>query len=89
MENGDVITAQQCLNGREFNPEEMSENRAAKLLKKIDDSRPLLTMLQRMGKKAYEPAHMLLEVEETLDQAIQSIDIVDKSLTFLTREVSV
>lgn len=34
MENGDVITAQECLNGREFKPEEMTRDGVAKLLKK-------------------------------------------------------
>lgn len=34
MENGDVITAQQWLNGRELKPEEMGQERVAKLLKK-------------------------------------------------------
>src|SRR6185437_503766 len=60
MENGDVITAQQCLSGRVFEPEEMSQDRAAKLLKKIHESHPLLTMLMRMGKTSYGPNQMLL-----------------------------
>ncbi|EDL62545.1 YtmP [Bacillus sp. SG-1] len=34
IESGDVITAQHWLNGRELNPDEMEEERAAKLLKK-------------------------------------------------------
>lgn len=34
-ENGDVITAQQWLSGRELKPDEMSQDRVAKLLKKF------------------------------------------------------
>lgn len=87
MENGDVITAQQCLNGREFNPQEMSENRAAQLLRKIHVSKPLLSMLKRMGKTAYEPSHMLADIETKLDQQMRSKRIVIQSIAFLKNEL--
>nr|WP_249305748.1 phosphotransferase family protein [Lederbergia citrea] len=88
MENGDVITAQQCLNGREFEPKEMAQDRAAKLLKKIHESRPLLTMLERLGKTPYGSSQMLLEVESTLDEALLTLKAVKTSLSFLKREGS-
>jgi len=88
MENGDVITAQQCLSGRVFEPEEMSQDRAAKLLKKIHESHPLLTMLMRMGKTSYGPNQMLLEVESSLDDDLLPIKMVRESLSFLKRKVS-
>src|SRR5690606_42122450 len=63
MENGDVITAQQCLIGREFKPREMAQERAAKLLRKIHESRSLMTMLMRLGKTPYEPIEIVNDIE--------------------------
>ena len=34
MANGDVITAQQCLDGREFKPSEMTQESCSKTIKK-------------------------------------------------------
>ncbi|GAA0429966.1 phosphotransferase family protein [Lentibacillus halophilus] len=51
MENGDVITAQEWLEGRELHPEEMQHYRVAALLAKIHQSSELLHMLMRLGKK--------------------------------------
>ncbi|MBS4195076.1 phosphotransferase family protein [Lederbergia citri] len=87
MENGDVITAQQYLIGREFTPNEMADKRAAKLLKKIHDSQPLLMMLTRMGKTPFGPYQMLDEVDSTLDQAIQNVKLVKDAHAFLNKEV--
>lgn len=51
MENGDVITAQEWLEGRELKPVEMQHLRVADLLRKIHQSSELLHMLMRLGKK--------------------------------------
>ncbi|MYL41467.1 phosphotransferase family protein [Virgibacillus salexigens] len=51
MENGDVITAQEWLEGRELKPAEMQHLRVAELLHKIHHSSELLYMLMRLGKK--------------------------------------
>ena len=51
MENGDVITAQEWLNGRELKPVEMQHHKVAEILAKIHHSSELLHMLMRMGKK--------------------------------------
>ncbi|MEN1968170.1 phosphotransferase family protein [Lentibacillus sp. N15] len=55
MENGDVITAQEWLEGRELKPEEMQHPRVAELLRKIHHSSELLHMLMRLGKKPITP----------------------------------
>lgn len=49
MENGDVITAQEYLEGRKLEPEEMRRKEVAQLLKKIHESSELLHMLMRLG----------------------------------------
>lgn len=51
LENGDVITAQEWLEGRELKPEEMQHRQVARILHKIHHSSELLHMLMRMGKK--------------------------------------
>ncbi|MFC3040162.1 phosphotransferase [Virgibacillus xinjiangensis] len=51
MENGDVITAQEWLEGRELSPVEMQHHHVAELLHKIHHSSELLHMLMRLGKK--------------------------------------
>lgn len=88
MENGDVITAQECLNGREFKPQDMTHSRVAKLLKKIHESRPLLTMLSRLGKTPYKPEMILSDVIAVMDRDLLSRDIVQASLQFLQLEKS-
>ncbi|MGE8206276.1 phosphotransferase [Heyndrickxia sp. NPDC080065] len=82
-ENGDVITAQQWLNGRELKSKEMSQERVAKLLKKIHDSAPLLSMLPRLGKAPFEPDMMLLQVETELDHDLLSLPSIQSSIRFL------
>lgn len=51
MENGDVITAQEWLEGRELKSAEMRLPEVAELLSKIHQSQELLHMLMRLGKK--------------------------------------
>ncbi len=64
MENGDVITAQEWLEGRKLEPEEMQRKEVAQLLKKIHQSSELLHMLMRLGIQPmstfeqYEMLHM-------------------------------
>lgn len=51
MENGDVITAQEWLDGRKLKPKEMQHHQVADLLRRIHQSSELLHMLLRLGKK--------------------------------------
>ncbi|RWR09631.1 phosphotransferase family protein [Siminovitchia fortis] len=88
MENGDVITAQECLNGREFKPEEMTRDGVAKLLKKIHESTPLLSMLGRLGKTPCKPEMMLKEVMAVLDEELMSHQPVVQSLQILQTELA-
>jgi thiamine kinase-like enzyme len=86
LENGDVITAQQWLAGRELKPGDMEDERVARLLKKIHDSRPLLGMLSRLGKSPLKPVAILNAVTEELDEEISRLDAVRKALGFLEEE---
>src|SRR5690625_2556432 len=52
LQNGDVITAQEWLEGRKLEPEEMKSPEGTRLLRRIHHSSELLHMLMRLGKKA-------------------------------------
>ncbi|MFD1038183.1 phosphotransferase [Virgibacillus byunsanensis] len=66
LENGDVITAQEWLEGRELKPEEMQHQQVADLLYKIHHSSELLHMLMRMGKKPVTSDDSLGYIKERL-----------------------
>lgn len=87
LENGDVITAQRWLEGRELKAEEMKTERVAKLLKKIHQSEPLVFMLSRLGKKAVTPKHFLQGI---LDQATDYSDCapINEAIAFLKQTVT-
>lgn len=59
MENGDVITAQQWLDGRELKPHDMGSEQVANLLGKIHRSQDLVEMLKRLGKAPLLPGAMM------------------------------
>ncbi|MCJ7842770.1 phosphotransferase family protein [Lederbergia sp. NSJ-179] len=88
MENGDVITAQQCLAGREFTAGEMAGEEAPKLLRKIHESKPLLNMMERMEKTPYGPNSILQDLEATLDRAFYSFSTIREAIRFLKKELT-
>ncbi|UQD53056.1 phosphotransferase [Bacillus methanolicus] len=88
MENGDVITAQQWLYGRELKPPEMNDTRVAKLLKKIHQSKPLLGMLTKLGKSPLQPETLLHMIEKELDPDLLKLSAVKKARDFLRKEVA-
>ncbi|KON86693.1 phosphotransferase [Sporosarcina globispora] len=88
MENGDVITAQQWMNGRELKAADMNQESVAKLLRKIHSSKPLLGMLTRMGKSPLQPETLLHLIEEELDSDLKEQTAVIQSVDFLKKEVS-
>ncbi|WP_205094370.1 phosphotransferase family protein [Thalassobacillus pellis] len=63
LENGDVITAQEWLEGRELKTEEMQHPRVAKLLSKIHHSSELLDMLMRISKHPLLPKDILEDIK--------------------------
>ncbi|HLO12015.1 MAG TPA: phosphotransferase family protein [Pseudoneobacillus sp.] len=87
LENGDVISAQQWMDGRELKPSEMNADQVAKLLKKIHRSKPLLGMLTRLGKSPLQPETLLRTIEEGLDIDLLTLPSVIRSLEFLNNEL--
>jgi thiamine kinase-like enzyme len=62
LENGDVITAQKWLEGRELSAREMQSGQVIKLLKKIHASKPLAFMFSRLGKVPLTPPSIYNEL---------------------------
>ncbi len=85
LENGDVFTAQQWLEGRELKAADMVDPRVAKLLNKIHRSEPLLSMLKRLGKTPLQPAHFFegISKETGGDPELSSLPEVKSALAFL------
>lgn len=86
LENGDVISAQHWLNGRELAPDEMSSERVARLMAKIHSSKPLLNMLKRLGKQPVSPAAMLSDIKRRL-AVMEHIHDVQEAWAFLEADV--
>ncbi|WP_309241337.1 phosphotransferase family protein [Domibacillus sp. PGB-M46] len=82
LENGDVISAQHWMNGRELGPEEMESDRVARLMGKIHSSKPLLNMLKRLGKQPVLPAATLSDIRSQV-HSISAHPIVSDALRFL------
>ncbi|MBU8879784.1 phosphotransferase family protein [Bacillus sp. FJAT-29790] len=87
LENGDVITAQKWLNGRELKQAEMNNERVARLLNKIHSSEPLLGMLKRLGKSPLYPETLLHMIEEEVDVELKENKAVAHSIEFLREEI--
>lgn len=89
MENGDVITAQQWLEGRELSPEEMHHPRVAKLLSKIHHSSELLNMLMRIGKSPLDPATILSDLKSQVVGELKRRMEVRQALNYLVEMLPV
>ncbi|SDX57328.1 phosphotransferase family protein [Salimicrobium album] len=85
LESGDVITAQDWMEGRELEPEEMSHPRVAELLSKIHYSKELLDMLMRLGKTPLSPADILTDIinDLTLTPRLRNQAGVQKAIAYL------
>ncbi|WP_087972134.1 phosphotransferase family protein [Oceanobacillus rekensis] len=74
MENGDVITAQEWLEGRPLKSHEMQHQRVADILHKIHHSTELLHMLLRMGRKPATSDDSL----ENIKHLLNSKDLIEQ-----------
>jgi thiamine kinase-like enzyme len=85
MENGDVITAQEWVEGRELKQSEMREQKVAELIRKIHDSQELLYMLMKLGKSPLTADAQFNMVKRRLDNSnlIKSYPEVRTALLYL------
>ncbi|WP_445612916.1 phosphotransferase [Geobacillus sp. YF-1] len=87
LENGDVFTAQQWLNGRELKPCEMGSDQVAALLRKIHTSKELAAMLMRLGKSPLPPSGLLAALERQQRRQPSEEPLVRKALDWLEQRV--
>src|SRR5699024_6508398 len=98
LENGDDLTAQEWLDGRERKSDERRQERVADLLHKIHHSSELLHMLMRLGKKAVTPDERFVMIQKhinhhhvlsTDDEVRTAIHILQKLLPATRRQKQV
>ncbi|WP_203361445.1 phosphotransferase family protein [Bacillus sp. REN10] len=88
LENGDVVSAQHWLEGRELKPHEMVKSRVAHLMCKIHSSQPLLSMLERIGMKPSTPEIIMQEIQIRLDEDTLKHQEVLLGLQFLQENMT-
>ncbi|SER95253.1 Thiamine kinase [Gracilibacillus ureilyticus] len=90
LENGDVVTAQQWLEGKALNVEEMQHPKVASLLSKIHHSSELLDMLLRIEKTTVTPDNSLAMVKEIFEriEGIRDSLLLYKAYKFLENRVN-
>lgn len=87
LENGDVITAQRWVNGRELKSFEMKEELVAQLLSKIHRSKELLDMFKRIGNNPLTPSSIVNELNERLRENALDIAIINDAVAYLKKEI--
>jgi thiamine kinase-like enzyme len=87
MENGDVVTAQHLLNGRELKPRDMKGQNVAELLKKIHHSKELLDMLSRLGKQPLTPNFIIEDIQQAVAFAKIDQPEITQALTALIQKL--
>ncbi|EIT85507.1 Phosphotransferase, choline kinase family enzyme [Fictibacillus macauensis ZFHKF-1] len=86
--NGDVITAQKWLNGRELKATEMNREEVGKLLQRIHTSTELKAMLQRLGKQPLTPASIADELERKALELQPVPPVILESLAYIKEEMA-
>lgn len=87
MENGDVITAQHWMAGRELKAKDMSGRPVAELLRKIHTSKALLDMLKRLGKEPLDPGALLSQLKQAVFAVRQFSPLIQEGLAYLEAHV--
>ncbi len=89
LENGDVITAQEWLDGKELNPEVLQHPKVAELLGRIHHSAELLDMLTRMGKTPLNPIMLFQDLKQMIQYKYKFIypTVIHQSLQFMEKHL--
>ncbi|WP_088103869.1 phosphotransferase family protein [Halalkalibacter urbisdiaboli] len=87
LENGDVITAQRWVQGRELKAYEMKERIVAELLAKIHGSSELLYMFKRIGNEPLTPNVIIENLREKLQFFKVEDSVIEEGMTYLKRRM--
>lgn len=82
LENGDVITAQQWICGRELKSYEMKEANVAKFLAKIHRSAELLDLYMRMDNQPLTPKRIIEDIRKKV-ALIPIDDVIERAFIYL------
>ncbi|MBB6448108.1 thiamine kinase-like enzyme [Geomicrobium halophilum] len=83
LTNGDVITAQQWVNGRRLRYTEMNQPKVASLLSQIHRSAELLEMLKRIENEILTPERLLQQLRHKAMFFEEHYPLIYKAFTFL------
>lgn len=85
--NGDVLTAQEWLNGRALKKDEMSSLDVAELLSRIHNSNNLRRMLARVGGQEIRPTDFLDSYSRNLPDDLYSHSFLNKVYYYLSKTI--
>jgi thiamine kinase-like enzyme len=88
IESGDVISAQQWLDGRELKPADMKGPAVARLLSKIHHSEALLDMLKRITKTPLHSFVILDELKQAAKKQEKRYQLIERAIMFLDAQQS-
>jgi thiamine kinase-like enzyme len=88
LENGDVITAQRWVSGRELKSSEMKGERVTQLLRKIHRSKELLEMFKRIGNKPLTPQLIVNQISIRMSETKFGDELFKKALYYLQEQIS-
>lgn len=83
--NGDVMTAQEWLNGRVLYGEEMQSDEILSLLQKIHYSEHLLNMLRKVKGQVYDPEMFILDYLAELEEDLRTNTFLNQVVSYLDR----
>lgn len=83
--NGDVLTAQEWLNGRVLHADEMMSNDIIDIVRRIHRSEHLLNMLRRVKGQVYDPEMFLEEYLADLDEDLATNSFLHRIVDYLYR----
>lgn len=86
LTTGDVMTAQEWLNGRTLRRSEMREQRVARLLHRVHHSQLLHDMLTKVGGRSTTPAQLLDRLAPTLAPELRQHPLIQRALQTLQTE---
>ncbi|RXI98627.1 phosphotransferase [Anaerobacillus alkaliphilus] len=88
LENGDVITAQRWVNGRELKSFEMKGELVAQLLSKIHRSKELLDMFKRIGNEPLTPNLIVNELTVRVSEMSLEKPIIHHAISYLRNQMA-
>ncbi|WP_367294737.1 phosphotransferase [Levilactobacillus yonginensis] len=86
LATGDVMTAQEWLNGRTLRRSEMREQRVARLLHRVHHSHLLHDMLLKVGGRSTTPAQLLTRLQPALATDLRRHPLIQSAFASLWNE---